>query len=282
MSTTNDSQHGSHNIFSNQTALQHSCYGKYTDKKFVILGSGTNACPKISEVHDEFRAKILDRSVVFPCIGATSVFSQNNYYFSMYHGMGTMQTTLALAHDLYMFVKAQDAMRSYLTGFIAAFENPIPIDELHFEKILWKQLQMLHNEDSKYFGWDRDFSDDITNHRFSYSFAERCFFIVGMHPRSSRIARRFSYPLLAFNATRQFDHLVETHQFDDFVRIIRSRDMALQGSINPNLPEKYDRSRPEDPEVRQYSGRAVEDNWQCPFIVHQKTHNERARKEDHD
>jgi FPC/CPF motif-containing protein YcgG len=48
--------------------------------------------------------------------------------------------------------------------------------------------------------------------------------------------------------------------------------MALQGSINPNLPAKYDHSRPEEPEVRQYSGRAVEKDWQCPLVVHQKKH----------
>lgn len=49
--------------------------------------------------------------------------------------------------------------------------------------------------------------------------------------------------------------------------------MALQGNINPNLPTKYDKSRPEHSEVRQYSGRAVEENWQCPLTVHRKDDN---------
>ena len=261
------------NVFRNHTALAYSCYGKFDETEFKLVEVGTKASQKVLEVHDEFRTKILNRLTPFSCIGATSVFKQNNYSFGMYRDMGTKETTLALAHNLFTFVKEQDAMNSNFTAFIAAFENPIPLDELHFEKLVWTQLQMLHDEDSKYHSWDTDFSSDVNNHRFSYSFAERSFFIVGMHPKSSRIARQFSYPLLVFNAARQFDHLVETHQFDNFVRIIRERDVALQGNINPNLPTKYDKSRPEHSEVRQYSGRAVEENWQCPLTVHRKDDN---------
>ena len=36
--------------------------------------------------------------------------------------------------------------------------------------------------------------------------------------------------------------------------------MSLQGTINPNLADFGDAS-----EARQYSGRAVEANWTCPF-----------------
>ncbi|MNR56963.1 YqcI/YcgG family protein [compost metagenome] len=41
---------------------------------------------------------------------------------------------------------------------------------------------------------------------------------------------------------------------------IRTRDIALQGSINPVLARFGEAS-----EARQYSGRAVEADWQCPF-----------------
>lgn len=264
------------NPFESNLALEHSCYAKFDGTEFKILESGGKISDKVTEVHAEFRKKILHRTPPFTCMGATSVFNQNNYRFSMYSDMCTKETTLALARNLFTFVDEQDSMNSHFTAFIAVFEKPIPEDEHHFEKLVWSQLQMLHDEDSRYHDWDTQFSNDINNHKFSYSFAQRSFFIIGMHPGSSRIARQFSYPLLVFNASRQFDHLVETNQFHNFVRIIRERDMALQGSINPNLPAKYDHSRPEEPEVRQYSGRAVEKDWQCPLIVHQKKdrHNE--------
>ncbi|MEH2408074.1 guanitoxin biosynthesis heme-dependent pre-guanitoxin N-hydroxylase GntA [Nostoc sp.] len=260
------------NPFRSHVALKHSCYGKLDGTEFQLLETGTNASDKVTQVHAKFQAKILHRTPPFTCMGATSVFNQKNYRFSMYHDMCTKETTLALARNLFTFVTEQDAMNSNFTAFIAVFEKPISQNEHDFEKLVWTQLQMLYDEDRRYHDWDTNFSNDINNHKFSYSFAERSFFIIGMHPGSSRIARRFSYPLLVFNASRQFDHLVETNQFDNFVRIIRERDVALQGHINPNLPAKYDYSRPEEAEVRQYSGRAVEKDWQCPLVVHKKKH----------
>jgi FPC/CPF motif-containing protein YcgG len=38
------------------------------------------------------------------------------------------------------------------------------------------------------------------------------------------------------------------------------RDLRLQGSLNPNLSDFGKKS-----DARQYSGRAVEANWKCPF-----------------
>lgn len=260
------------NPFTSHAALEYSCYGQFDGSEFKLLETGTKASNKVTQVHAEFRAKILHRTPPFTCIGATSVFNQNHYRFSMYGDMCTKETTLALARNLFSFVAEQNAMNSTFTAFIAVFEKPIPQNEYHFEKLVWTQLQMLHDEDSRYHDWDTNFSNDINNHKFSYSFAEQCFFIVGMHPGSSRIARRFSYPLLVFNPSRQFDSLVESNQFDNFIKIIRERDLALQGDINPNLPAQYDQSRPEHPEVRQYSGRAVEKDWQCPLVVHKNKH----------
>jgi FPC/CPF motif-containing protein YcgG len=42
--------------------------------------------------------------------------------------------------------------------------------------------------------------------------------------------------------------------------MVRERDVALQGSTNPNLADFGQAS-----EARQYSGRATEVAWQCPF-----------------
>ena len=41
---------------------------------------------------------------------------------------------------------------------------------------------------------------------------------------------------------------------------IRNRDEKLQGSINPMM-----RDFGQGSEARQYSGRAVNDEWKCPF-----------------
>ena len=44
----------------------------------------------------------------------------------------------------------------------------------------------------------------------------------------------------------------------------RAREMKWQGSLNPNLSGFGERS-----EAREYSGRAIEDDWRGPFHTHQ-------------
>jgi FPC/CPF motif-containing protein YcgG len=95
---------------------------------------------------------------------------------------------------------------------------------------------------------------------FSFSIAGTGFFIVGLHPNSSRKARRFSRMAMVFNPHAQFDRLRESRQYDRIQKTIRARELKLQGSLNPNLSDFGTQS-----EARQYSGRAVEENWKCPF-----------------
>ena len=84
--------------------------------------------------------------------------------------------------------------------------------------------------------------------------------MVGLHAHASRLARRTPWPMLAFNLHEQFERLRTGGRFDALQRAIRARDLAGQGSINPMLSDFGDRS-----ETRQYSGRAVPDDWRCPF-----------------
>jgi uncharacterized protein len=87
-----------------------------------------------------------------------------------------------------------------------------------------------------------------------------------MHPNASRQSRRFFMPALAFNAHDQFQNARQTGNFDRIVRAVRTRELRLQGSLNPELREFGTRS-----EARQYAGRATEDDWKCPFRPHQSS-----------
>jgi FPC/CPF motif-containing protein YcgG len=95
---------------------------------------------------------------------------------------------------------------------------------------------------------------------FSFSLAGNAFFIVGLHPEASRVARRFAWPTLVFNAHVQFEMLKRDGQFLSLQSKIRQRDIALQGSINANLADFGHHS-----EARQYAGRETEADWKCPF-----------------
>jgi len=118
----------------------------------------------------------------------------------------------------------------------------------------------LHELDRQHYDWDKAVSSDPESPNFSFSFAETGFFVVGLHPASSRISRRFGWATLIFNAHSQFDRLRELNKFERMRVMIRARDLKLQGSLNPNLSDFGKQS-----EARQYSGRAVEKDWKCPF-----------------
>jgi hypothetical protein len=147
-----------------------------------------------------------------------------------------------------------------LRTFAAVFTGPPPADEITFERALWSQLQHLHEADPARGAWDPTASADPESAEFSFSFGERALFVVGMHPASSRLARRFRWPALVFNPRTQFERLRAEGRFDRLRSVVRERDVALQGTPNPNLADFGEAS-----EARQYSGRATEPEWRCPF-----------------
>ena len=70
-----------------------------------------------------------------------------------------------------------------------------------------------------------------------------------------------AYPTMVFNLHDQFVKLREEHRYEKMRMAILARDETLDGSVNPMLARHGDIS-----EARQYSGRAVNDDWQCPFM----------------
>jgi hypothetical protein len=119
-------------------------------------------------------------------------------------------------------------------------------------------LQFIHDSDTE--PWDSRVSNNPENSNFSFSIGGRAFYVVGMHPKSSRMARRAPYPTLVFNLHWQFEKLREMGAYHKVRDKIRERDTDLQGSINPVLEDFGESS-----EARQYSGRKVESAWKCPF-----------------
>jgi uncharacterized protein len=218
---------------------------------------GSAPAPSLAQlVHAQVRALVLNPA--FPCLGARAAFNQGAYRFGMYAALASDGATAALRDDLLAFVAEQPGMGSAFTTFVASFDGPLPRDERDFERLLWEQLSRLAEFDTAV--WDAGVSSDPDDPRFSFSFGGRAFFLVGLHPASSRWARRFAWPTLVFNAHHQFEHLRATGRYAGLQTAIRGRDVALQGSPNPNLAAFGAAS-----EARQYSGRAVEPDWRCPF-----------------
>ena len=249
-------------VFDSELAHTHSSYASFVNNKLVrVLDLEQHPSALMELVHDSFRALVL--SPRFSCVGAKSALNRGTYRMGMYYEMNTPGTNAGLARDLYAFVQEQPQMEAGFTTFIASFAEPHPVDEVDFERLLWQQLQALHDLDAPLHAWDTSVSSDPENPSFSFSFAGRAFFIIGMSPASSRWSRRFAWPTLVFNAHNQFEQLRERGKFRSIRDTIRARETALQGSYNDVLSDFGEQS-----EARQYAGRSVEQDWRCPFHAH--------------
>lgn len=248
------------NPFHTQLAIENSNYNSVADGRLVRPETGDRPAPLTALVHDELRALVLSEH--FSCVGARSALRHGAYRFGLYGDLGTESASAGLARDLYTFSQEMNGEESFTT-YLASFSGPVPLDETEFERLLWQTLQQLHDLDVVHHAWDRSVADNPSDPHFSFSFGEVAYFVVGLHAASSRAARRFAWPTLVFNPHRQFEALRAEGRFERFQDVIRQADEALQGDINPVLAVHGEQS-----DARQYSGRAVEPDWQCPFHAH--------------
>lgn len=194
-----------------------------------------------------------------PCLMAQTVFSMDKVDLHEYDDFGTKETAKVILKDLKNYIGGYDFESNEFQTFLTAFKGKQDYSEEEFENTLWQQLQYLHEIDDS--PWDKAVSPDPENGNFSFSLGGRAFYMVGMHPNSSRKARQSPYPAIAFNLHWQFEKLREMGTYHTVRDKIRERDTELQGNINPMLEDFGKKS-----EVRQYSGRKVGEKWKCPFL----------------
>lgn len=215
--------------------------------------------------HDHLKLRLLGPG--FPCVAARSAINRQTYRFGLYPTLGSQESALTICHDIYEFSHELGGLgqgQVPFTSFIAMFQKPRALTEIAFERLLWQQLQYIHEIDAGYFGWDTSVSGDPDDAKFSFSIGGRAFFVIGLHPAASRLARVTDEMCMVFNPHEQFEALRANGSYDKLQQAIRQRDMAYQGSINPVLTNFGEAS-----ESRQYSGRSVPSQWQCPF--HQRS-----------
>jgi FPC/CPF motif-containing protein YcgG len=212
----------------------------------------------VARFDSEFRAFVGAED--FPCLAGKGTVRRGDHEVGVFGALGSESSSRQLALSLGEFVRRVPDDGAGFRAFVAIFPESIPADELVFETLLWRQLQRLHELDELGNEWDPSASADPESAQFSFSFASRALFVVGLHPASSRLSRRFRWPALVFNPRAQFERLRAEGRFERLRSAVRERDVALQGTPNPNLADFGEQS-----EARQYSGRAAEADWRCPF-----------------
>ena len=118
------------------------------------------------------------------------------------------------------------------------------------EKLFWSVLRKVQEFDKLRYRHDPRVSSDPSDPQYSFSVKEEAMFVLFLHPKSPRKARRFKSPALVFNPHQQFETLRKKNIFFKIRDAIRKRDLALQGESNEMLSDFGSRS-----EIFQYSGR---------------------------
>ena len=206
-----------------------------------------------------FRSFITDRS--FPCVGAKAALKRDGMRFIVARDFRSAWDDLRIIPALFDLARSYRAAPELFQSLVVLFEKGAPRDEHRFEQGLWTRLQSLSDKD-EWLGQRADprVAHDPDDPHFAMSFGGEAFFIVGLHPRASRPARRFDTPAMVFNLHDQFETLRAEGRYDKLRGSILARDEAIAGSINPMLANHGSVSA-----ARQYSGRAVEDGWRCPY-----------------
>lgn len=198
---------------------------------------------------------------LFPCVGAKSALSKGQIKAVVARSITSAWNDLAIHAALLRFVADYRRDKKLFQSLAVIFEGPRTLDESAFEGHVWDRVQSLSDKDvwlgQKY---DRSVSSDPANPHFSLSFGGEAFFVVGLHPRASRKARRFAAPVMIFNLHDQFERLRAEGRYEKLRTSILARDEHYAGSLNPMLARHGEQS-----EARQYSGRAVDPAWRCPF-----------------
>jgi FPC/CPF motif-containing protein YcgG len=197
----------------------------------------------------------------FSCVAGKTAWQQSvvvHHHLGLLAGPGSAAQLHPLLVDFARYLNERETL---LASFAVTFTEPAQMSEERFEELLWEQLQQVHEIDAAAgCAWDPAADRDPASPHFAYSIGGHAFFVVGLHSTASRTTRRFPLPTLVFNSHRQFERLKERGMYQRIQKQVRQREMALQGSLNPNLSDFGN-----DSEAGQYSGRAVEPDWRCPF-----------------
>ena len=200
----------------------------------------------------------------FPCVGAKAALAKGTLAVLACDRIDSAWDDLRIHDGLLKWAEDYRRDPGLFRSFAVVFDGPDGLSENEFERAMWKRAQSLSDKDVwRGQSYDESVSHDPANPHFSLSFGGEAYFIVGLHPRASRPARRFKYPTLIFNLHDQFEQLRAEGKYETMREKILVRDEALAGSRNPMLERHGENS-----EARQYSGRAVGDQWVAPFEYH--------------
>ena len=221
-------------------------------------------CITEAEIIEQYLEHLKEKE--FPCVAARAALSLDQVSCMVASHLACPKDDAAIVQFLYGFIAQYRASETHYHSAAIIFRGPQIPDEPMFDALLWQRLQALADLDAQQYAYDARVSADPASPNFSFSIGQEGFYIIGLHPHSSRKARQFPYPVLVFNPHAQFEELRAHAHYDRMKKTVRKRDVAYSGSVNPMLNDFGDAS-----EAFQYSGRQYNADWQCPLKINHAT-----------
>lgn len=197
----------------------------------------------------------------FPCLGAKAAMNRGGIRFVVGRDFRSAWDDLRILPSLHAIGRDYRADPVPFQSLVVMWADGAPDSENEFERRLWDRLQSLTDKDD-WLGQKPDprVAHDPDDPHFAMSFGGEAFFVVGLHPKASRPARRLLVPGMVFNLHDQFERLRAEGRFARMRDTIVARDTKIAGAPNPMLADHGKVSA-----ARQYSGRMVSEDWRCPF-----------------
>jgi FPC/CPF motif-containing protein YcgG len=231
------------------------------DERLKSAGALTRKRSADREIPRDFAAFV--QSEAFPCVGAKSAIAIGGLRVVEAGDFASSEHDAAIHRAITEFGAEARSDSSGLASFACLFRHGPVMTEAQFEAALWARAQGLHDIDAASGApWADGVSREPESPDFSFSVGGVAYFVVGLHPGASRVARRFCRPARVLNPHAQFERLRGDGRYYTMQSIIREREIARHGSINPMLSD-FGNGR----EAAQYSGRHVDDGWVCPLRV---------------
>ncbi len=196
----------------------------------------------------------------FPCIAAKAAVAKGHIHCFVAYDIRCEQDDKPIHEFLLAFVDGYRRSAQQFHSAAIIFQHPDSLDDHEFDTYFWKRLSLLNHIDKQLHVPDPRVKNDPRSPHFSFSIGSEAFFVIGLHPRSCRKARRFDYPTIVFNPHAEFEKLRDSGRYQSMKETVRKRDANFSGSVNPLLTDFGDES-----EVHQYSGVRHSPDWTCPL-----------------
>ncbi len=156
--------------------------------------------PVLAPLHDAFTARIGERLLRSdrPCRVASRSITRDEYCLGLYEHFGEGRNGKALESDLLWFADEVKRGRSPRLTMWAIFPNAEMWDDNDFDHALVRELTSVTTSSALQPSWASGGTLRV---------GDTSFFVVGMHPQSTKDSRRFPWTALVFNVFDQVDWL---------------------------------------------------------------------------